>query len=172
MKFNRNKGILFWITGLSGSGKTSIGKLISNRIKKKYGPTIVLSGDDIRNIYEFKKYSWKERLLLGKKNGKLLKFITDQKINIIYSVVGLIDKLRAWNRKNIDNYVEIYIKSNINKNRKIKKKKFTMHKMGPIVGLNIKPEFPKNPNIIINNDYKKNLQQLANELINKSKKIK
>ena len=111
-------------------------------------------------------------MLLGKKNGKLLKFITDQKINIIYAVVGLIDKLRAWNRKNIDNYVEIYIKSNINKNRKIKKKKFTMHKMGPIVGLNIKPEFPKNPNIIINNDYKKNLQQLANELINKSKKIK
>ena len=31
IKKNKSKGILFWITGLSGSGKTSIGK----KIKKK-----------------------------------------------------------------------------------------------------------------------------------------
>ena len=46
-----------------------------------------------------------------------------------------------------------------------------MFKKGPIVGLNIKPDFPKNPNIVIYNDYKKNLRQLTDELIIKLKKI-
>ena len=50
----KNKGIVFWITGLSGSGKTQIGKKIKKDIIKNYGPTILFSGDDIRNIFDFK----------------------------------------------------------------------------------------------------------------------
>ena len=40
-KINKKKGILFWITGLSGSGKTSLAKKIKKDISKKYGPTII-----------------------------------------------------------------------------------------------------------------------------------
>ena len=53
-KFSKDKGILFWVTGLSGSGKTTLAKKIFFYIKKTYGPTIVLSGDDIRNIFDLK----------------------------------------------------------------------------------------------------------------------
>ena len=53
IKLKKNKGILFWITGLSGSGKTRIAKKIVGDITKSYGKTIVLSGDDIRNIFKF-----------------------------------------------------------------------------------------------------------------------
>ena len=35
-KKNKNKGILFWITGLSGTGKSTIGNLIYPKIKKKF----------------------------------------------------------------------------------------------------------------------------------------
>ena len=55
LKLNKKKGIVFWITGLSGSGKTKIGQKIKNDIIKRYGPTILFSGDDIRNIFSFKK---------------------------------------------------------------------------------------------------------------------
>ena len=54
IKLNKKKGIVFWITGLSGSGKTRIGHKIKNDIIKKYGPTILFSGDDIRNIFNLK----------------------------------------------------------------------------------------------------------------------
>ena len=51
MKKN-NKGLLFWITGLSGSGKTQISKKIYPELKRKYGPTVFFSGDDIRRIFQ------------------------------------------------------------------------------------------------------------------------
>ena len=54
IKPNKNKGILFWITGLSGSGKTIIGSKIYKSITKLYGPTVLASGDDLRRIFNFK----------------------------------------------------------------------------------------------------------------------
>ena len=114
MKFTNNKGILFWVTGLSGSGKTTISKKIKNEIAKRYGPTILFSGDDLRKIFKIRKYSYKARLEYGKKCCNFAKFVTNQKINLIFAILGMIDELRSWNRKNIENYVEIYIKSNNN----------------------------------------------------------
>ena len=54
---------------------------------------------------------------------------------------------------------------------KIKKKKIYHKKnIGDIVGINIKPEFPKNPDIVINNSFKKSINFLSKELVNKIKK--
>jgi adenylylsulfate kinase len=62
------------------------------------------------------------------------------------------DKPRAWNKKNIKKYLEIYIKSEIKKI--ILKKKKRIYQQGKnLVGLSIKPEFPKKPDIIIKNDF-------------------
>jgi len=124
IKINKNKGILFWITGLSGSGKTTLGKAIHKEINKLYGPTLMISGDDVRKIFDLKGYEYKQRLQIVEKYCKFAKFITDQKINIIFAVVGMFHQRRNWNKKNIQNYVEIYIKSNIKKIIKTNKKKF------------------------------------------------
>ena len=122
-RINKNKGILFWITGLSGSGKTTIGKKIHKAIINEYGPTIMISGDDIRKIFNLKGYENIERLEITKKYSKFAKYITDQKINIILAVVGMYNQPRQWNRLNIDNYIEIYIKSSITSIKRFIKKK-------------------------------------------------
>ncbi len=172
MKKNKkkNKGILFWITGLSGSGKTQIGKKIKNSISNIYGPTLFISGDDMRNIFELKKYTNKARISNGIKFGKFCKFVTNQNINIIFALVSLREKVRKWNRKNISNYVEIYIKTDIKKIMKIGKKKVYKKFNKNIVGLDIRAEFPKSPDIIIENDFKKSIKQLSDNLIKKIKK--
>ena len=78
------------------------------------------------------------------------------------------DVTRYWNKKNIDNYLEIYIKTNIKTIIKANKKKIYHKKdIGDIVGINIKPELPKKADIIINNDFKKSIDILSKELINK-----
>ena len=168
----KNKGIVFWITGLSGSGKTQIGKKIKKHIIKNYGPTILFSGDDIRNIFNLKKYTFDARMNVVLQYGKLCKNLVNQNINVIFCVVGLMNKVRDWNKNNIPNYLEIYIKSDINivrkkSNKLIYKKKHIQE----VVGLDIKPQFPKNPHIIIENNFDKNLDEKCKELISKIKKI-
>jgi len=169
-KKNKNKGILFWITGLSGSGKTTLAKKIYPHIKKKYGKTLHLDGDNLRKILNLKGYAYNERLSNSEKFTKLTKYITDQNINVLFSLVGLMNRPRQWNRKNIENYVEIYIKSNI-KNIILRKNKNTYKKRKNIVGINIMPEFPKKPDIIIYNLFNKSMNYLKKELLKKISKL-
>jgi len=163
---NKNsKGKLFWVTGFSGSGKTEISKKIYSRIKKNYGPTIMFSGDDIRKIFNLKGYTYKDRNEIVMKYCKLSKSITSQNINVIFAVVGLMHNIRAWNRKNIQNYIEIYIKSDLKNIIKKEKKKIYHKNLNNIVGLDIKPELPKKPDITLYNDFQKNIDTLSTELI-------
>tara|TARA_B100000963_G_C22617439_1_gene668097 strand:+ start:649 stop:1179 length:531 start_codon:yes stop_codon:yes gene_type:complete len=171
IKLKKNKGILFWVTGLSGSGKTRIAKRIVGDITKSYGKTIVLSGDDIRNIFKLKGYSYKDRLDTVFKYCKLAKNITSQNVNVIFAVIGMMDKIRSWNRKNQNNYVEIFIKSDLKKIIKAKKKKLYHKKISKIVGIDIQPEFPKNPHIKIINNFDKDINYLSKEVVKKIKNL-
>ena len=171
-KINRNKGIVFWITGLSGSGKTIIGKKIHKDITKKYGPTLMISGDNIRKIFKLKGYEIKERLEIAKKYSQFAKYITDQKINIIIAVVAMYDEPRKWNTLNINNYIEIYIKSNIKEIIKLNKKKIYKKKNpGKLIGIDIKPQYPKNPAIILTNFFKTDPSKISKTLMNKINNI-
>ena len=82
------------------------------------------------------------------------------------------DSTRNWNKKNISNYVEVYIKTNIKTIIKANKKKIYHKKNSSnIVGVDIKPELPKKADIIINNNFNKSLDILAKELVVKIRKI-
>ena len=167
----KNKGILFWITGLSGAGKTTIAEKIKNDISNKYGPTVIVSGDNLRKMFNLKTFSRKGRLAYALSYSKFCKCITDNKINIILSTVSMFHKVRKWNRTNISNYVEIYIQSDINTIIKQKKKFFYKGNYKNVIGKDIKPEFPQSPHITIKNDFNKSINTLTRELIKKINKI-
>jgi adenylylsulfate kinase-like enzyme len=164
-KKNKKKGILFWITGLSGAGKTSLANEIKKDIKKKFGPTLVINGDDLRKIFKLNKYDQTSRLNYGRQYCKFAKFITDQNINLIFTAVCMADELRVWNTKNINNYFEVYLKASLSKIKKKKKKKLYLKKTNSIVGIQIKPQYPKKPDIIIVNNFRRSIKELSKSLI-------
>lgn len=170
-KNQKKRGIIFWITGLSGSGKSSISNKIEKEISKIYGPTLNLSGDDLRQIFNFNKFSKKSRLNYALSYGKFCKYISDSNLNLIFSTVSLFDKVRKWNRKNIHKYIEIYIETNIDQLILKKKKFFYKGHYKNIVGKNLKAEFPRSPDIIIKNNFTKSINNLSKELLIKIKKI-
>lgn len=158
----KNKlGILFWITGLPGSGKTVIGNLLLKKISSNYGPTILLSGDDLRKDFSIIGYKKKERLKIGLMYSKFFLRILKRNINIIFSGVVLSHRIQKYNRKKIKNYIEIFIDSDISKNKKIKK---IYNKTKNVVGMDIVPEYPLNPEVKVFNNFKKPLKKLSKEI--------
>ena len=171
IKINKKKGILFWITGISGSGKSTLGKKIFKNINKIYGETIILHGDDIRNIFQIKKYSYEDRLKLALSYSKMCRKITNQNVNVIFTTVSMFHKVRNFNVKNIENYVEIFVKTNLDKIILNNKKKLYQKKNKKnIVGIDINIETPKNPSITLVNDFSKNLDFLSIRLLERIKK--
>tara|TARA_S200000501_G_C20805814_1_gene736077 strand:+ start:841 stop:1365 length:525 start_codon:yes stop_codon:yes gene_type:complete len=168
---SKKSGTLIWITGLSGSGKSEIGKLILPMIEKKIGPTVLINGDDLRNIFKLYGYTKKDRLENAKKFYGLYKLITDQGINVIFCVVSMFDAVRSWNKKFINNYIEIYIKTELKKIIQQNKKETYFNNKKNVVGIDIKPELPKNPDITITNDFKKNTKEISKILIKKILKV-
>ena len=171
-RINKNKGIVFWITGLSGSGKTTLAKKITPEIRKIFGPTVVISGDDIRKIFKIKGYTKTERLQLGLKYSKFLKYLTNQKINVVFAVIGLFKKLRSYNKKNFENYFEIYLKSNIELLEKTSKKQHYKKKSNLVWGKDLKPEFPENSDLIVNNNFTKSSEEISKNVLKSIRKIK
>ncbi len=148
-RLNRSKGILFFITGLSGAGKTTFARQIKSKIKKRYGETIYLDGDNLRKIFNLKEYDKKQRFNNVLKYLTLAKFLINNRVNVILSVIGLSYNIHKIIRK-LDNHIIILIKGDdklINQKRKLLIKN--------IVGKDIKEEFPKNPELEIFNKYNK-----------------
>ena len=144
-----------------------LSKSICSFIIKKFGPTIILSGDNLRRIFKLKKYDKESRLQNGKKFSKLLNLISKNNVNIVFSVVGLFHELQNYNRKNIKNYIEILIDADFKKTELRRQKYFYKRNTINVWGRDIKPELPKNPHIAIKNDFKKSKKSLSTELKNK-----
>ena len=168
-KIDKKKGIVFWVTGLSGAGKSAISKKILPFINKKYGPTLSFSGDELRKLLDLNKYSKNERFKVGLTYSRIAKNISDKNINVLIDVIGLFNKLRIYNKKHIKNYVEIYIRSSLKTIQKVKNLYLDL-KSRKIWGLGLKPEFPKNSHIVINNDFSKSIKKLSQELEKKINK--
>ena len=170
-----NLGKLIWITGLSGSGKTTIGREVYNKIKKKYSNTIFLDGDNFREIFgNDLKYNVQDRLENARRMHKICKFLVNQNINVICSTMSLFKEIHDLNKKNISNYYEIFIECEINELIKRDQKglysKALKEKKNDVVGINFSYDKPVNPNLIIDNTKKDNIKKKNEKILNLIKK--
>jgi adenylylsulfate kinase-like enzyme len=160
--------MVIWILGLSGSGKTTLAKLINKNLKKE--KFLHIDGDLVRKIYEKKLgHTIRDRLINAKRISRLVKFLSDQNINIVVSVLSNFPKWLKWNRDNIKKYFEIYLNTNL---KILKKRKPNLYsrKIKNVVGVDIKFNEPKNADMTINNCNSMNdLSRASKKIIKKIK---
>jgi adenylylsulfate kinase-like enzyme len=171
----KNKHFCIIIFGLSGSGKSTISKIIHKKIEKKIGKTALLDGDKFRKFLKllgFKfGYEKRERSKSAKPALHIINFLLGLKINILYNNVCLNKKAYSLWKSNIKNIIYVYIKTDVNKIIQFGKKKKLYLKGKNVVGVDIKPDIPKNPHIIIENNFDRNLNKISNELMLKLNKL-
>jgi len=146
--------MVIWITGISGAGKTTLAKHLLKKFDKKF---IYFDGDEFRKIFNNDiKYTLESRNINAQRLTRLVKYISDQKQNIIVAANITSYKYRLWCRKNIKNFVEIFITADIKNLIKRDYKKLYSHalqkKIKNVVGIDIPFKIPKGSNIYISNN--------------------
>jgi adenylylsulfate kinase len=156
---------LLWITGLSGSGKTTISEIIYSKLKKKYSNIILLDGDVLRNKLNIKKlnsYSNNYRTKIGLKYVNICnRYVHEKKKFVIIATMALILKVQNEYKKiknNFDVFLDVPIKELRRRDPKNLYKKFKNKQISNMVGLDIKFDKPHNPSLYIK--WKKNLTAL------------
>ena len=106
--------MVFWLTGLSGAGKTTIGKLLYQKLKAQKDNVVFLDGDQLRQVFgDDLGYTPDQRLKSAMRNARLCKLLADQGIDVVCCTISMFDRVRDWNRANIPGYVEVYVKASL-----------------------------------------------------------
>ena len=79
--------------------------------------------------------------------------------------------IRENNKKLFKNYIEIFIKAKLVKLKKKNKKNLYKGKKKNVVGRDIKPEFPKKPDVIFYNKFNSNIKKNEEIIFNKIQKV-
>ncbi len=162
-------GTTFWVTGLSGAGKTTIGRLLYEYLKEKDGKLVFLDGDILRDVYQDFTYTQEGRIELTYRNARLCKMLNEQGISVIICCVAMYDECREWNRNNIQNYKEIYLNvpvdELIRRDQKQLYSRALKNEVENVMGINMSYEAPKNPDIEIDNSGINTPEKTLNEII-------
>lgn len=168
--------MVVWILGLSGAGKSFLSLKLKEELENDFGEFLILDGDVIRKIFDNDLgFSIRERNINASRISKLTSFLSENKINVIVSVLSNFPDWLEWNRKNIKEYFEIFIDVPVstlqkrnNKNIYFKEGK----KNKSVIGHDIEFIKPKNPDLKITNNFdeislKKNLNLIKNLIKNR-----
>jgi adenylylsulfate kinase len=154
--------MVIWITGISGTGKSTLGKKLFLEVKRKHTSTIFFDGDKFREIFQNDiNYTLKDRDINAVRLTRLVKNLSLQKINIIISANLTNIKFRKWMRRNVKNYYEIYIsaslKSLLKRDYKKLYSKAINKKIKNVVGVDLPFNEPKNSDLYLKNNNEKKI---------------
>jgi adenylylsulfate kinase len=104
------KGRVVWITGLSGSGKTTVAGLLKAALEDRGERVVLLDGDALRAIMPLgDRYDRASRLSLALSYGGLCNLIAEQGFTVICATISMRKEVFEWNRRHIANYVEVFL---------------------------------------------------------------
>lgn len=151
-------GFAIWFTGLPSSGKSTIARYVTKRLRDDYNTQIVhLESDELRKFLTPEaNYSAKERDWFYAVLGKLAHLLTSNGVNIIIDATANKREYRDNARASISNFLEIYVKCPIEICQKRDAKgiyrKAQEGKTHSVPGIHEPYEEPMAPEIVIESD--------------------
>ena len=164
-------GIAVWITGLPGSGKSSI----ADALRGALPGFVVIRMDELRKIVTPRpSYSDEERDIVYRSLVFLAKELTGLGHDVIIDATGNLRKWRELARSLIPGYVEVYLECSVDECRKRELQRRDtrsapkdIYKKGeagwPVPGVNAPYEEPVHPEIIIHAE-RTSVEDAANKI--------
>lgn len=106
-----SKGVTVWFTGLSGSGKSTIARIVEKRLKKAGRKVEILDGDVVRtNLSKGLGFSKEDRDTNIKRIGFVCHLLTRNDVIVLSAAISPYREVRDYNRSLIGNFIEVYAK--------------------------------------------------------------
>ncbi|MBP9853703.1 MAG: adenylyl-sulfate kinase [Candidatus Omnitrophica bacterium] len=162
-------GSVYWITGLSGAGKTTIAQELHKLLKTQGEKVVFLDGDILREVFgRSNAYTRDERQDLALQYARLCKMLSTQDLNVICATISMFKECHQWNRDNIVNYREIYLRVPLDILKKRDSKQIYSRNaqgtLNQVMGVDIQYDEPEQPDLIIENDGSENPSIIARKI--------
>ena len=149
--------MVIWIAGMSASGKTSIGKEVHQQLKADNPNVVFLDGDILRAINgNDLGHTVSDRMTNASRISKLCKYLDSQGIDVVCAVLSIFPDWLAWNRNNILDYFEVYIRVPFDilliRETKGIYRRAIAGEINNVVGVDIEFPEPVAPDLTIDND--------------------
>ena len=149
-------GRVFWITGLSGAGKSTVGERLWRQLRAAGRGAIFLDGDELRaTIAEDLGHLIHDRRRSAMRNGRLCRLLAEQGIDVVCATISMFRDVQQWNRAHIPGYFEIYLRVPMAEiERRDPKGIYACARRGKaanVVGIDIAVEEPEAPDVVLEN---------------------
>lgn len=105
----KQSGVI-WITGLSGSGKTTVSRSLKQMLEREKYQVISFDGDDLRKIFsETWGYGKQNRVELAKIYFRMCSYVSSQGYVVLISTVAMFNDIREWINDNIPYCLEVFL---------------------------------------------------------------
>lgn len=174
----KQKGVVLWITGLSGSGKSTIANEVAYKLHCMGKLAYVLDGDNIRQgLNKDLGFSPEDRNENIRRVSEVAKLFADAGIVTITAFISPYKEYRNFCRELVghDRFIEIYTKASIEtcekRDTKGLYKKAREGLIKDFTGINAPYEEPENPEILLDTD-KETVEESVEKVLKTLKKLK
>ena len=150
-------GFVVWLTGLPGSGKTTIGRLLQQSLRYLSLKVELLDGDEIRmQLSPDLGFTKQDRELHAKRVAYLAKLLVRNGVVAIVTLISPYRSTRRFAREKIGDFVEVYVKCSVNtcirRDPKGLYKKALNGEIRDLTGVQDTYEEPINPEVIVDTE--------------------
>jgi adenylylsulfate kinase len=105
-----HKGFVLWFTGLSGSGKSTVSRLVAERLRAQGAKVELLDGDEVRlRLSKGLGFSKEDRDENIRRIGYLCELLSRNGVIAIAAAISPYRELRDELRARIPDFVEVYV---------------------------------------------------------------